>query len=94
LEPYKGFQKTRAGTEVLVRGEYAEQLRSLNFAQLKSPKNLLLVLSTADEVLDYHEAEKRFPLSPVIKLEGENHAVSGFEHIVSRVVDFLAPQKG
>lgn len=94
LEPYRGIQKTRAGAEVLVRSEYAEELRALDFVKLKSPKNILLVLSTADEVLDYHEAEKRFPLSPVLKLEDENHAVSGFEHIVSRVVDFLSPQKG
>ncbi len=94
IKSYVGEQKTRDGRVVLVKEEYGKELQSLETKVLKYPEKMLLVLSLADEVLNWKETEKRFSMVKTLKLPNEDHAVSGFEKIVSQVIDYFVPQKG
>lgn len=94
IEPFVGECKASDGRLVVVKKAYAEQLRKLKTVELQDPLQVLVALSTADEVLDWKEARKAFTGSPFLMLENENHAVSRFARYVSQVVDFLTERKG
>ena len=85
IEAFLGEQKTSDGRLVVIKKEYAEQLRALQ---------VLVALSTADEVLNWKEARDAFSDSPLLMLENADHAVSHFARYVSQVIDFLTERKG
>ena len=94
IKNFLGKQLTRDGKVVVVKEEYGAELQSLYSDVVKYPERMLLVLSLADEVLNWKETEKRFSMVKTLKLPNEDHAVSGFSKIVSQVVDYFVPQKG
>ncbi len=94
IKNFLGKQVTREGKVVFVKEAYGAELQELQVKEVKYPERMLLVLSMADEVLNWKETEKRFSMVKTLKLPNEDHAVSGFSKIVSEVVDYLVPQKG
>ena len=94
IEAFLGEQKTSDGRLVVIKKEYAEQLRALKAIPFKDPSQVLVALSTADEVLNWKEARDAFSDSPLLMLENADHAVSHFARYVSQVIDFLTERKG
>ncbi len=94
IKNYLGEQRTREGKVVLVKEVYGKELQALRTEVVKYPERMLLVLSLADEVLNWKETEERFCKVKTLKLPHENHAVSGFSKIVTRVIDYFVPQEG
>lgn len=89
LQNFLGEQTTREGKRVFVKESYGSELQRLQVKKLKHPERIFLVLSLADEVLNWKESEQCFPLVKTLKLPGEDHTVRGFSKIVSQVVDYL-----
>ena len=50
----------------------------------------LLVAARGDEVLDWREMLARYPQAEQIVLEGGDHALSGFDALLDRVLGFCA----
>ena len=69
-------------------------MRALKAIPFKDPSQVLVALSTADEVLNWKEARDAFSDSPLLMLENADHAVSHFARYVSQVIDFLTERKG
>ena len=94
IDSFLGEQTTSAGRLVVIKKEYADQLRSLKAMPFIKPSRVLIALSTADEVLNWKEARDAFSHSPLLMLENADHAGSQFARYVSQVIDFLTEQKG
>jgi predicted esterase YcpF (UPF0227 family) len=52
-------------------------------------KNILLMLQSGDEVLDFKVALEKIPDAELILEEGGDHSFQGFERYLSRVEEFL-----
>jgi len=53
-----------------------------------NPQNFIVFLQTADEVLDYHEAEKKYHDSVLVIEEGGNHSFENFESKMGMIREF------
>ena len=72
------------------RGEYIDELKSLEAGPLPHPERCLAIVAKGDEVLDWTEMVARYPGSRIKLLEGGDHALSDFEVAHLRdVLDFL-----
>jgi uncharacterized protein len=70
------------------RGMHLNKLREYEIETI-NPNNVLLLLQKGDELLDYREAEARFPLSKHIIEEDGNHSFVGIERYVDVIEDFF-----
>ncbi len=87
---YNGDYPSFLGDKVVhVSPEYAGELRGLDAAPFADPSRVLMLLSTADEVLDWQCAARRFPDVKTIIIEGGDHRITGFEKYAAEVSDFL-----
>jgi hypothetical protein len=57
--------------------------------QPSSPQDLLLMVQTADETLDYREATAHFCHSPAVIEYGGDHAFQNAEQHFSQMLSFL-----
>jgi uncharacterized protein len=67
---------------------HIEQLRLLDVEHITDPQRYLLMLQTGDETLDYREAQAKYAASPAIIEQGGDHAFSGFERYIPRILEF------
>ena len=74
------------------RPEYIDELRALDVGPLTHPERVFAVIAKGDEVLDWREMSGRYPGSRQKIIEGEDHALSDFEHShLGEVLAFLNP---
>ena len=78
------------GRKVLITEDYERQLRELDTPSITIPSRYFVLLSTGDEVLDWHEADRKYRQSPRVLVEGGDHQVSCFERYVRLVADYCA----
>jgi predicted esterase YcpF (UPF0227 family) len=67
---------------------HIEQLRLLDVEHITEPQRYLLMLQTGDETLDYRQAQAKYAACPAIIEQGGDHAFSGFERHIPRMLEF------
>ncbi len=90
VDRYQGEQTLLDGSNrrIVVRRQFAEELRELNQWIRDDASDMLVVLTRGDEVLDYRLARDRFVGARQVLLPGGDHAISGFALISSLVLRF------
>lgn len=71
-----------------LRAEHVEQLRNLRVG-LKNPQNLMFLVQTGDETLDYREAVERYPGCRSVIESGGSHGFDRFEAHLPEILAFL-----
>lgn len=66
--------------------QHIAQLQALNVDRIQQPQNLLLLLQTGDETLDYRQAAQLYRKSPAWIEGGGNHS---FEQFIERMPTLL-----
>lgn len=89
VEKYLGEQKTADGRTLLIRPDFAQSLEAMRPGAFASPQQVLVTVTTGDEVLDWHEALRVYPASPQYVIEGSDHAVSDIDRYADALTDFL-----
>ena len=89
INDYLGVQ-TIANTDrtIEVLPEFAQQARQMNCERIH-PERYLVFLSTADEVLDWKKAQKKYADCPQILLPGNKHEINHFEQCLPDIEKFL-----
>ena len=72
------------------REEYIAELQALDLRASAPAGPELLVAARGDEVLDWREMLAGYPQAEQIVLEGGDHALSGFDALLDRVLGFCA----
>lgn len=75
--------------EVLVTEQHVAELRQLECEHVSRPENLLLLVETGDETLDYRRAVTRYAQSPQIVREGGNHSYENYTADLPAIIEFL-----
>lgn len=68
---------------------YVDELRALSLGSLTNPDHYLTFIAKGDEVLDWREMHARYATSPMVLLEGGDHALSDFDAHLPRLLAFL-----
>ena len=86
---YLGVQ-TIYGTDrtIEVKPEFESQMLSMAIKPTK-PERYLVFLSTDDEVLDWHKAQRQYADCKQVILEGNNHQIEHFETCLARIEQFI-----
>lgn len=71
-----------------VRAEYAAQVQAMA-VKLSDYERYLVLLSTADEVLDWTKAQQKYRLCQQILLPGNTHEIENFESCVPVIKKFM-----
>jgi len=73
-----------------VTKEHVRELQRMDAEALLYPQNYMLLVQTADEVLDYRLAETRYRAGTCIIQEGGNHSFENYAMFLPLIFDFLA----
>jgi predicted esterase YcpF (UPF0227 family) len=68
---------------------FVDELRTLAPGPLARPSDYLAIIAKGDEVLDWREMTARYAGARIELLEGGDHAISGFEDHLPKVMAFL-----
>lgn len=77
------------GEEYEFTHEHIEQLQQLIIKHLKRPKELMVMLQTEDEVLDYRLAELKYSQAHLIIESGGDHSFQNFSEHCDSIYQFL-----
>lgn len=89
LRDYIGRNRNMyTGLRYTLATHHVEQLCKYEVNALTSPQQLLLLLQTGDELLDYRQALIKYQASPSIVIEGGSHGFDGFEKVMDHVINF------
>ena len=96
IPPLKGFeeylgenQNYSTGEKFIVTKEDIKFLRSLEIKELNNQKNILVLLESGDEVLNFIETVKYFQGSNIDITFGGNHSYESIETKLEKIVKFL-----
>ena len=96
IPPLKGFeeylgenQNYSTGERFIVTKEDIKFLRSLEIKELNNQKNILVLLESGDEVLNFIETVKYFQGSNIDITFGGNHSYESIETKLEKIVKFL-----
>ena len=96
IPPLKGFeeylgenQNYSTGEKFIVTKEDIKFLRSLEIKQLNNQKNILVLLESGDEVLNFIETVKYFQGSNIDITFGGNHSYESVDTKLEKIVKFL-----
>jgi predicted esterase YcpF (UPF0227 family) len=90
LKPYVGINRFWCSGEPFEwKSAYLTQLRQYDTKELSNIPALLLLLQTADEVLDYTVAQKKYRAFDVIVEEGGNHRFENLSEYLGTIEAFL-----
>lgn len=67
---------------------HIEQLKAMDVREIKQPERYMVLLQTGDETLDYRQAAEKFISSQCIIEEGGDHAFTGLERYLPRIIKF------
>lgn len=73
----------------VVTAEHIEELHVLDCNPIRNPQNFMVLLQTADEVLDYRLAAEKFAGSRLVIHEGGDHSYQDYELELPVIFDFL-----
>ena len=79
-----------SGRRYQLTEEHVAQLRRLERSPLQKPENLLLLVQTADETLDYRLAVDKYKSATSIIQDGGNHSFVNYETMLPDIYRFLA----
>ena len=77
-----------SGRTVEITRQFAKELHSLEVPAPTDPERYLLLLSTADEVLDWREADRKYDGCPRILIEGGDHRIGNFDQYCEAAADW------
>ena len=83
-------QNFYSGRRYEITAEHVEQLRQLDVPVLRHPENLMLLVQTGDETLDYRLAVDKYKSSVSIIQPGGNHSFVNFELMLPDIIRFLS----
>ena len=88
---YLGEQPIYGGVGTfVVRQRYVERLHAMGEAPaFSSGRSTLVLLGTADEVLDWREAQSHFSACEQIVVEGDDHRLSTYSHHLPQMARFI-----
>ena len=96
IPPLKGFeeylgenQNYSTGERFIVTKEDIKFLRSLEIKKLNNQKNILVLLESGDEVLNFIETVKYFQGSNIDITFGGNHSYESIDAKLEKIVKFL-----
>lgn len=96
IPPLKGFeeylgenQNYSTGERFIVTKEDIKFLRSLEIKELNNQKNILVLLESGDEVLNFIETVKYFQGSNIDITFGGNHSYESVDTKLEKIVKFL-----
>ena len=89
VEEYLGPQTVADGRTLVVKPEFADQLRDIAVKAFSVPSRILLMLTTGDEVLDWREAAAKYHDSASVIVDGSDHMMSDFADYVESVMRFV-----
>ncbi|KEQ19398.1 YqiA/YcfP family alpha/beta fold hydrolase [Endozoicomonas numazuensis] len=69
---------------------HVEQLKTLEIQNIQRPEDILLLVQTGDEVLNYKKAVEKYQQSEVVIQEGGDHAFKYFDKALPLVFQFLS----
>ena len=72
-----------------VTKKHIEELKELDRSQLQYPRNIMVLLQSGDEVLDYTQAREKFKFSRCIVRENGSHSYEDFADELPAIFDFL-----
>ncbi|HIO76544.1 MAG TPA: esterase YqiA, partial [Gammaproteobacteria bacterium] len=72
-----------------VTKKHIEELKKLDRSQLQYPRNIMVLLQSGDEVLDYTQAREKFNSSRCIVRENGSHSFEDFAAELPAIFDFL-----
>ncbi|PHS00652.1 MAG: esterase YqiA [Oceanobacter sp.] len=78
------------GETYLLEAHHLDELEALHCADITHPKNLLLLLQTADETLDYRHAAELYRQCPAWVEGGGTHSFDGFIDRVPQMLGHLS----
>ena len=67
---------------------HIEQLRHLDVDSITQPERYLVMVQTGDETLDYRDALEKYEDCPSIVEQGGDHAFTGFERYLDKILAF------
>lgn len=79
-----------SGRRYEITTEHVAQLQGLRVETLQFPENLLLLVQTGDETLDYRLAVDKYKSSPSIIQPGGDHSFVNYEAMLPDIFRFLA----
>lgn len=90
MQKFLGTQTIADGSRTLeVTESMAQSLRQYDCPELAHPERILLLLSTADEVLDWRLATTQWSKSPTILVNGSDHMMKDFDEYFGVVEQFI-----
>lgn len=78
------------GNRFLLEQLHADQLRELEVDTLQQPQNLLVMVQTGDETLDYRRAVDYYRGCTQVVEEGGDHRFQHFDRHLPAIIEFLA----
>ncbi|MCK5894609.1 MAG: esterase [Endozoicomonadaceae bacterium] len=91
FEDYLGPQTNYcSGQTYELTQEHINQLRHLEIGTLQRPDNILLLIQTGDETLDYQQAVGRYSECPAQIEAGGSHAFDDFEATIPAILQFFS----
>ena len=84
-------QNYSTGEKFIINNDHLKLLGKMSkkIKVLKRPKNVMTLIQSGDEVLDYKQAMKYFAASQIEIRFGGNHSFEGFEDYFSKIKIFL-----
>jgi hypothetical protein len=86
LGPNKHFYD---GQTYVLEMKHIEQLQALEIGNISNPKNILVLLQTGDETLDYHLATEKYIACPSWLEAGGVHSFEGFIDRLEMIFHFI-----
>lgn len=78
------------GSRFILEQKHADQLQQLEVSRLQHPENLLVMVQTGDETLDYRRAVDYYRGCKQVVEEGGDHRFQHFDRHLPAIVEFLA----
>lgn len=72
-----------------VTKKHIEELKELDKSQLQYPRNIMVLLQSGDEVLDYTQARDKYKFSKCIVRDNGSHSYENFADELPAIFDFL-----
>jgi predicted esterase YcpF (UPF0227 family) len=95
MTPFKTLDKIGMATNYFdlssfeVTQEHLCMLKEYEVKEMNKAENILLLLQTGDELLDYKQALEKLPKAKAVVQEGGNHSFENFESCFETIKSFL-----
>ena len=77
------------GNKFIITKNDIDYIRSLSYKKILKPKNLMILLESGDEILNYNDTSSYFSGSHIDILYGGDHSYSSFKKKFNKIQDFL-----